>query len=372
MQPLARYLGMQLTNIERYLWQPNTPPIGPFSPPLAKQIKKPKQPAQNIPQPAPKPKQPAQYTPQSAPQPRPLASTSAPQPQPLAPSSAHQLEVPQLGWNAQADVFALSAYRTGQPAPQISKQLGLHGYNVSSAQVEESLRRQGVNVPWTPKADATFGWDAYADAYAVSQYRSGQTVSRITAHLCRNGYMATTALVVASLNRQGLNVSYNVIWAWVMAPDARIGWLGKGLRVSSDDRKGCELNCLSVDWLSCLILIQSMNLGAGVCSGGCQTVTLITSINKTAWINCFSSPFCSLQLKRISLVVVGHKIDDECRIRSWLINAIVVVVLIRYTCQKPRAERIRCEAPRVSYTSVVSNTSTTPPPASSPLSLRKF
>lgn len=59
---------------------------------------------------------------------------------------------------------------------------------------------------WTPNEVPTLNWDAHAEAFALSGHRSGQTVSQITAQLCRNGYMATTANVVSSLNRQGFNV----------------------------------------------------------------------------------------------------------------------------------------------------------------------
>lgn len=61
-------------------------------------------------------------------------------------------------------------------------------------------------MPSTPEVVATLFWDIHADAFASSAHRSGQTISYITARLCRIGYMVTTADVVESLNRQGYNV----------------------------------------------------------------------------------------------------------------------------------------------------------------------
>lgn len=131
---------------------------------------------------------------------------SSGQKNPAGPASPD--EPPRFRWNAQADSFSLSAHRTGQAAPQISRQLCLHGYNATTSEVTDSLHRQGVPEGATKNAVVVPAliWDAYADAFAASQHRSGQTIPSITAQLCRFGYMITTADVVQSLNRQGYNV----------------------------------------------------------------------------------------------------------------------------------------------------------------------
>lgn len=44
---------------------------------------------------------------------------------------------------------------------------------------------------------------------------------------------------------------------WLLTAES--GGLGKGSQVSSDERKGCGLNYMSVDELACVILIQTWN-----------------------------------------------------------------------------------------------------------------
>lgn len=67
-----------------------------------------------------------------------LAATAA-----ITPTSA-----PIYGWNAQADTFALSAYRYGQTVSQITIQLRNNGYDyVTHEEVIASLFRQGVRPP---------------------------------------------------------------------------------------------------------------------------------------------------------------------------------------------------------------------------------
>lgn len=158
-----------------YLQQPNAPLTGPFTPSLSRPARRPDQNTQN---------------------------TTTP---------AGQDEAPRFPWDAQADSFSLAAHQTGQAAPQISQQLCLHGYSASTGEVLDSLRRQGVqNVSSTPDVVPTLFWDTHADRFALSAHRSGQAVSHITARLCRIGYMITTADVVESLNRQGCNVVWVV------------------------------------------------------------------------------------------------------------------------------------------------------------------
>lgn len=153
--------------LREYLQQPNAPLLGPFSPPRRRPG----------------------------------------QPDPADQNSATPAEPPRFRWDAQADSFALSAHRTGQTAPHISQQLCLHGYSSTTAEVVDSLRRQGVqNVASTPDVVTTLCWDAHADAAALAGHRSGHAISHITARLCRIGYLITSADVVESLNRQGCNV----------------------------------------------------------------------------------------------------------------------------------------------------------------------
>lgn len=56
---------------------------------------------------------------------------------------------------------------------------------------------------------SSFSWDAEADEFAKGAHSRGLTVPEIAASLCRNGYSASTAQVVASLNGQGVS---NVRW----------------------------------------------------------------------------------------------------------------------------------------------------------------
>lgn len=53
---------------------------------------------------------------------------------------------PTLDWDAQADAFAISAYRSGKSVDEILSMLRSHGYDVTDGEVALSLLRQGVAV----------------------------------------------------------------------------------------------------------------------------------------------------------------------------------------------------------------------------------
>lgn len=111
--------------------------------------------------------------------------------------------VPKLRWNTQADTFAMAGHSAGQSAGQIFRQLAKNGYITSKDEVGANLKRMGVQkVLWVDKKAAPLPWDAQADAFAISAHLAGQTVSQIAAQLCKNGYRAITADVVTSLNKQ--------------------------------------------------------------------------------------------------------------------------------------------------------------------------
>lgn len=111
--------------------------------------------------------------------------------------------LPRLPWDAQADAFALAEHRTGKSVQQIKAHLGLNGYDILAPEITASLHRQGVDkVNW--EAMQASPWDARADAFALAAYEQEQTASQIAMQLCKDGFEAPIAKVVASLNRQGV------------------------------------------------------------------------------------------------------------------------------------------------------------------------
>lgn len=109
-------------------------------------------------------------------------------------------------WNAQADAYAMSANRLGQTVPQITTDLCRSGYAASQAEVLASLGRQGVHtMQWTAVAvPPTLLWDARADAFTLAAHQIGQPPLQVLAELRRAGYGATVEQVGASLYRQGV------------------------------------------------------------------------------------------------------------------------------------------------------------------------
>lgn len=109
-------------------------------------------------------------------------------------------------WDARADAYAMSASRLGLPVPQITTDLCRNGYAASTAEVVESLGRQGVQTT-SRVAELGLGvlhWDARADAFTLAAHQIGQTPVQILAGLSRAGYGATVEDVAASLDRQGV------------------------------------------------------------------------------------------------------------------------------------------------------------------------
>lgn len=104
-------------------------------------------------------------------------------------------------WDSGADEIVLSGHQAGARYDQISAHLFSQGYDSSNAIVSASLHRQidGLERVGSP-------WDHHADEIVLFAFRCGQRVPRIAATLHRNGYESSVALVVASLNRQGVNV----------------------------------------------------------------------------------------------------------------------------------------------------------------------
>ncbi|MCJ1342922.1 hypothetical protein MMC31_001111, partial [Peltigera leucophlebia] len=110
------------------------------------------------------------------------------------------IEPRRFSWDDKADVFALAGHRAGKTVYEIGRQLFLRGYDAPVHLVSESLYRQGVEVL---KIGAP--WDSRADTFALAAHSHGQTPSQIAAQLCKNGYEAAGAMVVASLNRQRIS-----------------------------------------------------------------------------------------------------------------------------------------------------------------------
>lgn len=104
-------------------------------------------------------------------------------------------------WDSGADEIVLSGHQAGARYDQISAHLFSQGYDSSNAIVSASLHRQidGLERVGSP-------WDYHADEIVLFAFRCGQRVPRIAATLHRNGYASSVALVVESLNRQGINV----------------------------------------------------------------------------------------------------------------------------------------------------------------------
>ena len=103
-----------------------------------------------------------------------------------------------------ADAYVMSANRLGLSVPQITSDLCRNGYAASTAEVEDSLGRQGIQT-MTRAAEVGFAllrWDARAEAFTLAAYQIGQTTVQILAGLTRAGYGATVEEVQASLDRQ--------------------------------------------------------------------------------------------------------------------------------------------------------------------------
>lgn len=109
-------------------------------------------------------------------------------------------------WDARADAYAMSANRLGLSVSQITSDLCRNGLAASTAEVMNSLGRQGLQT--MPRAAelvlAVLSLDARADAFILAAHQIGQTPVQILAGLTRAGYGATIEEVAASLDRQGI------------------------------------------------------------------------------------------------------------------------------------------------------------------------
>lgn len=105
-------------------------------------------------------------------------------------------------WDARADAYVMSAYRLGLSVPQITSDLCRNGIAASTAEVVNSLGRQGLQAMPRAAGFAVLSWDARADAFTLAAHQIGQTPVQILAGLTRAGYGATIEEVAASLDRQ--------------------------------------------------------------------------------------------------------------------------------------------------------------------------
>lgn len=122
-------------------------------------------------------------------------SQKTPEKPPLEKIVAHR------DWDYQADAFVMNAHQFGQTASQIAENLVQNGYKATETNVVDIWHRQGLQ-----EGVPTFRWNAQADQFALAAAGMGHSVSQITSQLCENGYTATTADVVASLQRQGWGI----------------------------------------------------------------------------------------------------------------------------------------------------------------------
>ena len=110
-------------------------------------------------------------------------------------------------WDARAEAYVLSATRLGLSVPQITTDLCTHRYAVSTAEVMESLRRQGAQAMPRRVAEIGFAllqWDAQAEAFTLAAHQVRQTRVQILAGLNAAGYGVTAQEVRESLARQGV------------------------------------------------------------------------------------------------------------------------------------------------------------------------
>lgn len=115
-------------------------------------------------------------------------------------------------WDARAEAYVMRATRLGLSVPQITTDLCTHRYAVSTAEVMESLRRQGAQIVPRPVAELGFGllrWDAQAEAFTWAAHQIRQTPAQILAGLNRAGYGATDQDVRESLARQEVLRAWN-------------------------------------------------------------------------------------------------------------------------------------------------------------------
>lgn len=105
--------------------------------------------------------------------------------------------------------FALAAHYAGKTVIEIKSHLWTHGYSVSVHDVVAHLHRLGVKrvLYHTVKRSVPAAWNSAVDAFTLAAHtQAGQTAAQIAFQLCRKGYGATVAMVVASLEKQEVHV----------------------------------------------------------------------------------------------------------------------------------------------------------------------
>lgn len=109
-------------------------------------------------------------------------------------------------WNARADAYAKAATKIGQIVPEITAELCRSGYAASRAEILASLGRQAVQTVQgiAVKLPPTLPWDAWADEFTLAAHHIKQSRQQISAGLGRAGYNTTVQLVEASLYKQGV------------------------------------------------------------------------------------------------------------------------------------------------------------------------
>lgn len=125
--------------------------------------------------------------------------------------------------DSKAEAYILDAHNHEQTLILIITQLVKAGYQATGVTVVECLRKQGVNAPLkSPFFDTvdqetmemeveeepkkSYSWNFLADEFALSAFSEGQTTLQIAHQLCKLGYDATVDLVIASLDKQGVNL----------------------------------------------------------------------------------------------------------------------------------------------------------------------
>lgn len=125
--------------------------------------------------------------------------------------------------DSKAEAYILDAHNHGQTLMLIITQLVKAGYLATGVTIVECLRKQGVIVqlksPFFDTFDQetmeieveeepkkSYSWNFLADEFAFSAYNEGQTTLQIAHELCKLGYDATVDVVIASLNKQDVNL----------------------------------------------------------------------------------------------------------------------------------------------------------------------
>lgn len=128
-----------------------------------------------------------------------------------------------VSFDSKAEAYILDAHNHGQTLMLIISQLVKAGYRATGVSIVRCLKKQGVIVqlksPFFDSFDQermeieveeepkkSYSWNFLADEFALSAYNEGQTTLQIAHQLCKLGYDAPVDLVIASLNKQEINL----------------------------------------------------------------------------------------------------------------------------------------------------------------------